>query len=195
MKTNTLQFFLIMLLSAVMISCNNQGARDGDNYNDSLQMNDNDNNILGGDNDRDVDFMETAAYGGLMEVELGQYAQQNAQDARVKNFGAMMVRDHSKANNELKALAARKNITLPTVLDDKHLDRINDIKEKRGFEFDKEYMAEMIDDHSEDVDNFMKHAEEGNDADIKAFAANTLSILLMHQDSAKNIKDYIDNRR
>lgn len=195
MKTNTLQIFLIMLLSTVMISCNNQGAREGDNINDSIQMNNNENDMLGGDNDRDMDFMEEAAYGGLMEVELGQYAQQNAQEVRVKNFGAMMVRDHSKANNKLKALAASKNITLPTTLDDKHIDRINDIKEKRGFEFDKEYMAEMIDDHEMDVDKFKKQAENGNDSDIKAFAANTLSILLMHQDSAKNIKDYIDNRK
>ncbi len=193
MKTNTLKFFLVMLLSAFMISCNNQGARDRDNINDSVELNDNDNDMLG-DEDRDIDFMEEAAYGGLLEVELGQYAQQNAQDARVRNFGAMMVRDHSKANNELKALAASKNITIPTALDDKHLDKINDIKEKRGFEFDKAYMKEMIDDHENDVDKFKKQAEKGNDADIKAFAANTLSILLMHQDSAKNIKDYIDNR-
>lgn len=195
MKTNTLQIFLIMLLSVVMISCNNQGSREAYNDNDSTQMNDNENDMLGGDKDHDMDFMDKAAYGGLMEVELGQYAQQNAQDARVKNFGAMMVRDHSKANNELKALAASKNITLPTALDDKHMDRINEIKEKRGFEFDKEYMAEMVDDHHDDVDQFKKQAEDGNDSDIKAFAANTLSILLMHQDSAKNIKNYIDNRK
>lgn len=194
MKTNTLQIFLIMLLSIAMISCNNQGARDADNDNDSIQMNEGDDGLFGDDQSRDVEFMKEAAYGGLMEVELGQYAQQNAQDTRVRNFGAMMVRDHSKANEELKALASRKNVTLPTTLDDEHLDKVNNLKENRGLEFDKEYMDYMVNDHQDDVDKYKKQAEEGNDSDVKAFAANTLSVLLIHQDSAKNINDYIKNR-
>src|SRR4051794_19231308 len=45
--------------------------------------------------DKDAsDFAVEAANGGMMEVELGNYAQQNAMSARVKDFGAMMVRDH-----------------------------------------------------------------------------------------------------
>jgi putative membrane protein len=126
-----------------------------------------------------------------MEVELGKYAQQTAQNQRVKNFATMMVKDHSKANDELKALAAKKNITLPTVLDEKHMDKMNDIKEKRGADFDKEYIKEMVDDHDKDVDKFRKQAENGEDADIKAFAAKTLPVLITHQDSAKSIRDAI----
>jgi putative membrane protein len=194
MKTNTLQIFLIMLLSIALISCNNQGARDADNDNDSIQLNGGDDGLFGDDQSQDVEFMKEAAYGGLMEVELGQYAQQNAQDTRVRNFGAMMVRDHTTANEELKALASRKNVTLPTTLDDEHLDKVNNLKENRGLEFDKEYMSEMVNEHEKEVDKYMKQAEQGNDADVKAFAANTLTVLLIHQDSAKNINDYIKNR-
>lgn len=195
MKTHMLQIIIALLFSVVIISCNNQGTRENqDNDGDSMEMNENASNdgmMDNNNNNDDKDFMEEAAIGGLMEVEMGRYAQQNAQSSRVKNFGAMMVRDHSKANDELKALAANKNITLPTVLDDKHMEMVNDLKEKRGAEFDKEYMQEMVDDHEKDVDKFKKQAENGSDSDIKAFAAKTLPVLLMHQDSAKNIRDFL----
>lgn len=80
---------------------------------------------------------------------------------------------------------------MPTTLDDKHMEKMNDLKEKRVTEFDKEYMQEMVDDHDKDVDKFKRLAENGGDADIKAFAAKTLPILLTHQDSAENIRDFL----
>ncbi len=187
MKTSTVQIFIALLFAISVLSCNNRSARDENNNQDSIEMdNAHDNGMM--DKDKDVDFMKDAAYGGLMEVELGKYAQQNAMHPRVKNFGAMMVKDHSKANDELKALAASKSITIPTALDEDHINKINKMKEKRGADFDKAYMDEMVDDHQKDTDKFKKQAENGDDADIKAFAAKTLPILLMHQDSAKNIK-------
>ncbi|HLN53908.1 MAG TPA: DUF4142 domain-containing protein [Lentimicrobium sp.] len=192
MKTKKVQIFLAMLISFFMLSCNNQGSRDDQNGNgDSIQMNDNADNdgMLDNDQDKDQDFMEEAAYGGLMEVELGKYAQQNAVNPRVKNFGAMMVKDHSKANDELRALAAKKNIVIPSALDDEHTRKVNNLKEKKGTDFDKAYIDEMVEDHNKDTDKFKRHAENGVDPDIKSFAAKTLPVLLMHQDSAKNIKD------
>lgn len=192
MKTSILQILIAVILPIVMISCNNPGNREKNAYGDSTAMDNNKNNtMLNNNQNRDQEFMEDAAYGGLMEVELGRYAQQNAVSPRVKNFGAMMVKDHSKVNDELKALAAKKNITLPTALDEKHMNNVNDIKGKRGVNFDRDYIKAMVDDHEKDVDKFKKHAEDGIDSDIKAFAAKTLPTLLMHQDSAKRIKDYL----
>jgi putative membrane protein len=129
-----------------------------------------------------------------MEVELGKYAQQNAHNKRVKNFGAMMVRDHSKVNDELKSIAQKKNFDIPTTMDDKHLKMVNDLQQKRGSDFDKDYMKEMVNDHENDVDKFKKFAENNNDKidpDLKSFASKTLPVLLMHEDSAKNIRDVV----
>lgn len=144
--------------------------------------------VEGGEQQSDEDFVKEAASGGLMEVELGRYAQQNATNPRVKNFGAMMVKDHSKANEELRSIATSKNITMPAAMMDKQQNTVNDLQ-KKGADFDKEYMKEMVDDHEKDVDKFQKMAENGKDPDLKAFAAKTVSILLMHQDSAKSIRD------
>src|SRR6059058_6151950 len=63
--------------------------------------------------DKDKIFMKKAAKGGMMEVAMGKLAEQNAKSPDVKSFGQRMVTDHGKANDELKKIAAEKNVKLP----------------------------------------------------------------------------------
>lgn len=140
----------------------------------------------------DTEFMNEAASGGMMEVELGQLAANKAVSADVKKFAKMMVDDHTKANNELKSLAAQKGITLPAMLMEKHQKMVNDLTAKTGKEFDKEYMNMMVDDHKEDIDAFEKAADKGNDADVKAFAAKTLPTLKHHLEMAEQTEKKTD---
>src|SRR5262249_9556246 len=58
----------------------------------------------------DRHFVKTAAEGGMAEVQLGQLAVEKASNPKVKDFGQRMVTDHGKANDELKSIAASKNI-------------------------------------------------------------------------------------
>ncbi|MBO9563947.1 MAG: DUF4142 domain-containing protein [Niastella sp.] len=128
-----------------------------------------------------------AAGGGMMEVTLGQTAQQQAASQRVKDFGSMMVRDHTKANDELKSIASAKNFTLPAMLPEKHQKHVDDLSKKTGSDFDKAYMKMMVNDHEEDVKKFEKAASDATDPAIKDFAARTLPTLRAHLDSAKAI--------
>lgn len=48
----------------------------------------------------------------LMEIQLGQLAQQKASSAKVKSFGERLVRDHQMADREVAALAQKRNIEL-----------------------------------------------------------------------------------
>jgi putative membrane protein len=137
----------------------------------------------------DHEFMVEAASGGLMEVQLGQLAATNASSGAVKEFGAMMVKDHGTANEELKALAAQKNITLPSTPGNDHQHHIDNLTGKKGADFDKEYMSMMVDDHQEDINKFEEASREAKDADVKAFATKTLPILKQHLEKAKTIKD------
>ncbi|MGE5395279.1 MAG: DUF4142 domain-containing protein [Candidatus Saccharibacteria bacterium] len=199
MKTITFKL-LLMAIPLIMMACGGQQSRTGNtSNNDTTRVRDTtnknaalvNNNTTNAASNKDDDFIKDAVSGGLMEVELGRYAQQNAKNPRVRNFGAMMVRDHSKANDELKTLLTQKSITVPATMDDKHHDKMTDIQKKTGSDFDKDYMKEMVDDHEKDVDKFKKQAENGTDPELKSFAAKTLPILLMHQDSAKKIRDYL----
>src|SRR5215831_7338714 len=87
----------------------------------------------------DSEFATKAATGGMMEVQLGQIAQGKAANQRVKDFGNMMVQDHSAADDELKKLASAKNLTLPVDLTDKQKKEIDDLNKKSGADFDKAY--------------------------------------------------------
>lgn len=135
------------------------------------------------------EFAVKASNGGMMEVEMGKLAQEKALNPRVKAFATMMVNDHSKANDELKALAAQKNITLPAELSTDTKDHIDKLAKKTGKDFDKSYIDMMVEDHDKDVKEFEKAGDNVTDEALKTWARNTLPTLKAHQDSAKAIKD------
>lgn len=136
----------------------------------------------------DQHFMMKAAQGGMAEVQLGKLATQNASSQAVKDFGQKMVDDHSKANDELKGLAARKNVTLPTSLDAKDQATMDRLSKLTGAAFDRAYMRDMVADHKKDIADFQREASSGADPDVKTWASNTLPTLQQHLQLAQSTK-------
>jgi len=109
----------------------------------------------------------------MMEVAIGKLAEQKGQSEDVKSFGKRMVADHSKANDELKKIAAQKNVKLPT-------------KEPAvSWSSDKGYMDTMVKDHEKDLKEFQEEANTGSDPDVKKFAEDTAKVVQEHLDLAK----------
>ena len=94
-------------------------------------------------------FVNAMAIAGMAEVQLGKLAAERAANADVKKFGEMMVTDHSKAGDELKAVATRLSVPMPTALDAKHRDLVDKLSKLKGAEFDREYMTAMVSGHEE----------------------------------------------
>ena len=136
---------------------------------------------------QDADFMVKAASGGMLEVALGKLVQTHASKQGVKDFGAMMVTDHSKGGDALKSLAGRKRIVLPDSISNEQMKERDNLMKKHGGEFDRSYINLMVKDHKDDIDEFEKAAKNADDADIRSFAANTLGMLKMHLDSAQQL--------
>jgi len=136
---------------------------------------------------KDQEFMTKAAAGGLYEVQAGNLAQEKGSTPTVKSFGAMLIKDHTTANEELKALASSKGVTLPTALPadkKKRLDKIAKAKD-----FDKEFVDEVgVDDHQHDIKLFEKASSDADDAQVKAFATKTLPTLKAHREHAEGLK-------
>ena len=138
----------------------------------------------------DAKFVVDAANGGKTEVELSKLAQQKATNAKAKEFADMMVMDHTKANEELMALAKTKNVTLPDSLNADSKKAWEDLNKKAaGKDFDKAYVSQMVDDHKKTVDMFEKASTSLKDADLKAFVDKTLPVLKGHLDKIKAIND------
>jgi putative membrane protein len=134
----------------------------------------------------DREFVHKAAIGGLAEVKLAKMALDKGQSTEVKQFARRMLADHSKANTELKQIADRKHVDVPTALDNEHQAVADKLAKLNGADFDKEYMKAMVDDHNTDVKEFRSFAQGGNDADLKQFAMKTLPVLEHHDDMAKS---------
>lgn len=131
-------------------------------------------------------FMKTAALGGMMEVELGKLAQKSA-NPQVKAFAAQMVADHTKANNELKALALKKEILLPAEYPAEEKAHIEMMKKMTGTAFDKHYIAMMVSDHDQTVALF-KGGINSQTKEVRDFAKKTLPVIMEHDKKAKEIQ-------
>jgi putative membrane protein len=136
----------------------------------------------------DRSFMMEAGSGGMAEVEMGRLAATKGKSGDVKAFGQRMVRDHSKANSELMALAKRKGVTLPSDLNDEQKAEKAKLENLSGADFDREYMSMMVDDHNKDVKAFEDKAGNAADPELKRFVVKTLPTLKMHQSLANKIK-------
>ena len=135
------------------------------------------------------DFTTDAAQGGLFEVEMGAIAQRNGASQAVKDFGKMMVDDHTKLNQQLQELAAKKNVPLPSGITNSQEKDTSKISKEKGSEFDKDYISMMVKDHEDDIDAFKKAADKINDQDYKNLINGALPTLQKHLDAAKAIKD------
>lgn len=170
------------------------GLSCGDSRQDSTEIaEDRNEENLSNKEDDDAEFAVEAADAGLMEVELGTLAATKATSPDVKRFAQMMVEEHSKANNELKSLASQKNITLPTAMGNEHQRKVENLREKTGADFDKEYMDLMVRDHKEDIDEFEDQAEDGHDPEIKAWASSKVPSLRKHLEEAERIQESLKN--
>jgi putative membrane protein len=136
-------------------------------------------------NNDDAQFAIATTSGGMMEIELGKLCATQAKNAQVKSFGAMMVEDHTNADNELKAIAGNKNLILPAAMNANDQQMYNDMKKKTGSDFDRAYINMMVTGHEKVMNDFKKEATGGKDADISSFATKTLPVIQKHLDAAK----------
>jgi putative membrane protein len=136
----------------------------------------------------DVKFADNAAAGGMAEIELSKLAQQKSTSTSVKNFAAMMVKDHGAAGDSLMIIAKKKNITLPTAMDADHQKKYDDMSKLSGADFDKAYVNAMVDDHQGALKLMQDASINCKDADLKNFAGKVVVTVQMHLDAANKLK-------
>jgi putative membrane protein len=135
-------------------------------------------------------FMMKAAQSDMLEIMSSQAALQKSSSEEVRRFAQMMIDDHTRTSEELKTIAASKNVTLPTAVSSKQrsmIDKLN--RASAGAEFDREYMKMQVKAHEDAVKLFQKQANDTDveDADAKAFAAKHLPALQSHLTMARTM--------
>ena len=129
-------------------------------------------------NAQDRKFMEDAAKGGMKEVHMGHLGMEKGMSQGVKTFSQRLINDHTKANDELTALAKKKGVTLPA--DNPNAVSSMPVAKKSGADFDKAFAKDQVEDHQKDIAEFEKEVSSGSDPDVKNFASKTLPTLKAH---------------
>lgn len=183
------RILLAAFLATALFSCGNQAKQEDAT---ELAQEQNEQNLDNKELEKASDFVVKAADAGMAEVELGKLAAQRATKPEVKKFAQTMVDDHTRANDELKALAQQQNIVIPSSISEENQDKMNRLQEKQGDEFDKEYMDMMVKDHEKVVDMFEKQAENGDVPEVSEWASNKVPALRHHLEMARTTEDAID---
>jgi putative membrane protein len=142
---------------------------------------------FGMDANVDSSFFKNAAEGGIAEVDAGKLAQQKGASPAVKEFGAMMVKDHSAANAKLQSIAAAQDAKLPTSASVMQMASQKELQMMSGDSFDKSYIKDQIKAHKDTLELFNKEIASGKDQQAKDFASSTLPTVQAHLVKIKQI--------
>ena len=134
-------------------------------------------------------FVKKAAMSDMYEVEAGKIASEKGQSEAVKQFGQHMVEAHSKADEEVRGIvqAEKLDVKLPDKLDKKRQKMIDALNDAKPEDFDKVYAGQQIKVHKKAADLFDEYAEDGENAALKQFAADTLPGIKQHLEEAKKL--------
>lgn len=141
---------------------------------------------------KDATFMSDAANIDLAEIHVSRQAAERATNAEVKRFAQTMVDDHTKTAAEAQAMASKYGVTLPTAPNENDVKNWKGMLDKKGADFDKDYMDWAVKTHKDAVDKF-EDVAEGNDyhPELRDWANKTLPALRHHHEEAQRVRDLV----
>jgi putative membrane protein len=138
-------------------------------------------------NQQDKNFAMMAAMNNYAEIDAGQTASTKGLNTGIKEFGAMMVADHTTAGQQLKSITGGLGLYSPDSLDAKHVALKAQLAQLTGRAFDSVYIHAQVDDHQATIDLFEDEANDGKQQDLKSFANTKLPVLRMHLEHADSL--------
>lgn len=136
---------------------------------------------------QDQKFAKEAATGNMMEVQLGELAQEQAQNDQVKQFGQRMAEDHGKAQDKLKQILQQAKVEVPQQLPQDAQQKVDRLKQQQGKQFDQAYMELMVKDHDKDLQAYRQYTDQGEFQELVTYANQTTPILEQHHQQAQDI--------
>ena len=133
-------------------------------------------------------FVTNAAISDMYEVQAGQIAQTKGQSAAVKDFGKMMVTEHTAMMNQMKPLVTAAGQTPPAGLDERRKGLIDNLNAAGASDFDQVYLSQQEAAHTEALNLMQGYANNGDDAGLKAAAAGAVPKIQMHLDKVKALR-------
>ncbi|MET0635483.1 MAG: DUF4142 domain-containing protein [Chitinophagaceae bacterium] len=179
---------LALMAAFVIVACNNEAKDPVEKADSTNEVKQEATPSAIQTDEETTEFLVKAANGGMAEVDAAKLAEQKSTNADIKSFAAMMVTDHTAINDQVKALAAARNVTLPASISEGDMKDAADLGKESGKKFDKDYINLQVKAHKETITLFEKAYDNSKDAEVKTFISNTLPKLKHHLDSAEALQ-------
>ncbi|MHB1204271.1 MAG: DUF4142 domain-containing protein [Rhodospirillaceae bacterium] len=140
----------------------------------------------GGGNEEAKEFYSKAMQGDASEMMLGDLAAKQGMSDGVKSYGETLRNDHAAAGQQVKKTATAAGIAVPETPTKEAREEIEKLSKLSGEDFDKEFVAYMVDDHKKDIADFEK-AAKSKDARVAQLARDTLPTLHKHLELAQSL--------
>jgi putative membrane protein len=133
-----------------------------------------------------ADFVKEVAISDMFELQSNKLAEDRG-NAAEKSFAAMMIKDHTKTSDELKALVKGGDVKaeLPTALDSSHQSKLDKLNGYKGADFSSEFDSQQVSAHKDAVSLFERYAKGGDNPKLKDWAGKTLPALQHHLEMAQ----------
>jgi len=131
-------------------------------------------------------FIKEAIQGDIAEIDVGKLAQEKGQSDAVKQYGAMLVKDHGDHKAKAEEVASQLGVTPPTGSSVGSKATYAKLKVLSGATFDHSFAKAMVKDHQEDIKEFKKESSQ-NDAAGK-LAKESLPTLQKHLEAAQSLE-------
>jgi len=123
-------------------------------------------------------------------------AQSKADSQAVRDLAKTIQQDHQKANEKLTSIAGKLGAADNAVaLKPEHKQLQDRLSKLNGASFDAAYASEMVKDHEKDVAKYQKASQELHDAQLKAYATETLPSLKQHLEMSRSAQSHASSTK
>jgi putative membrane protein len=137
----------------------------------------------------DPEFMKSAAHSDQNEIQLSRLVLEKGVTGMAKDHANMMITDHTKSTAELKTLAQKKNVTLPTDMDAEHKAIADQMRKLSGKQLEQRFLQQMVTDHQKTLNTMQAHAKMTKDTELQGFITKTTPVIQKHLTTSKQHAD------
>jgi putative membrane protein len=128
----------------------------------------------------DKDFIQAAIQAGMTEVKLGEMANLKGNRDEVREFGHLIVKEDATFNDDLKALAQQKGLTMPESLEPIHQAVVDQMTDLMGSQFDDAFIAAVTKQLTDLAKEFRAESAATKDADVKSVVDKSILVVNEH---------------
>jgi putative membrane protein len=133
-------------------------------------------------------YVTNAAIGDMYEIEAGRMAAERGTSAETRRLGEMLVTDHTASSERMAPLARAAGETPPTEMDERRKGLIDNLRAAQGAEFDRVFASQQVAAHEEALTLHRGYADNGDRAELQAFARDLVPRLESHLEAARQLE-------